>query len=84
MRPGPRVIRWPLISMVADRWGAQGLDELLDPDAGGVLQVTGHSQGGEHDGQVRLDRVALMVEDGPGAQVDLVMRNDCSTRHRSW
>jgi hypothetical protein len=44
--------------------GAQGLDELLDGDAGGVLQVAGDGQGGEHDGQVGLDRVTLMVEHG--------------------
>jgi len=35
------------------------------------LEVAGHGQGGEHDGQVRLDRVALVVEHGPGPQVGL-------------
>ena len=33
--------------------------------------MAGHGQGGEHDGQVRLDRIVVMAEHGPGAQVGL-------------
>jgi len=49
--------------------GAQRVDELLVGDAGGVLEVTADREGGEHDGQVRFDGIALIVKDGPGAQI---------------
>jgi hypothetical protein len=35
------------------------------------LEVTGHGQGGEHDGQVGFDRVVGVMEDRPGFQVGL-------------
>ena len=45
----------------------QGSDELLDGDAGLVLEVAADRERGEHDGQVRLDGVTLAVEDWTGA-----------------
>ena len=45
---------------------SQGLDDLLDAHAGRVLQVAGDGQGGEHDGQVGLDRVAGVVRTSAG------------------
>ena len=50
---------------------ACGLDELLDGPAGGVLDDAGHGQGGEHDGQVRVDGLAGAVIDRPGGEVGL-------------
>jgi hypothetical protein len=47
---------------------SQGVDDLLDAHPGGVLQVAGDGQRGEHDGQVGLDRVAGVVEDRAGAR----------------
>ena len=46
-------------------------DESLDAHPGGLLQVAGDGQGGHHDGQVGLDRVAGAVEDRAGSQVVL-------------
>ena len=46
---------------------AGGPDELLDRPAGAVLDESGDREGGKHDGQVRLDRVAGVVEHRPGA-----------------
>jgi len=43
---------------------AGGLDELADGPAGLVLDPPADRQGGEDDGQVRLDRVAQVVVDG--------------------
>jgi hypothetical protein len=40
---------------------AGGLDELADGPAGLVLDPAADRQGGEDDGQVRLDRVAQVV-----------------------
>jgi hypothetical protein len=36
-------------------------DQLLDRDPGLLLEVAGDGEGGEHDGEVRFDRVALVV-----------------------
>src|SRR6185312_3555718 len=33
-------------------------DDVADGQAGAILRLAGDGQGGEHDGQVRLDRVA--------------------------
>ncbi len=46
--------------------GSEGLDELLDGHAGAVLEVAGHGQCGEDDGEVGLDGVPLSVEHGSG------------------
>jgi hypothetical protein len=61
---------------VVDRDGrraqrAELADHVADGQAGAVLGLAGDGQGGEHDGQVRLDRVALAGEHGPGGQVGL-------------
>ncbi|GHG45529.1 hypothetical protein GCM10012320_11450 [Sinomonas cellulolyticus] len=64
--------------------GPQGADELLDRDAGGVLKMAGDRGGGEHDGEVGLDGLALVVKDRPGFRSDLVMRKEASTCQRSW
>ena len=46
---------------------SQGVDDLLDAHPGGVLQLAGDAQRGEHDGQVGFDRVAGVVEDRAGS-----------------
>jgi hypothetical protein len=38
---------------------AQAGDELLDGPVGALLEPVGDGEGGEHDGEVGLDRVAL-------------------------
>jgi hypothetical protein len=48
---------------------AGGADELADRPAGTVLDPAGHGQGGEHDREVRVDRLTLVVVDRPGLQV---------------
>src|ERR1700729_1530457 len=50
---------------------AELADHVTDGQAGAVLGLAGDGQGGEHDGQVRLDRVAGADEHGPGRQVSL-------------
>jgi hypothetical protein len=37
---------------------------VLDADAAGVLQMAADGKGGEYDGQVSLDRLAFVVENG--------------------
>jgi hypothetical protein len=44
---------------------------FLDRGVGGVLEVAGDREGGEHHGQVGLDRLPLVVEDRPRTQVGL-------------
>ena len=51
--------------------GLEGTDDALDADPGGVLEVPGYGQGGHDHGQVRLDGVTGVVEDGAGSQVVL-------------
>jgi len=48
---------------------AGGADELPDRPAGAVLDPGADGEGGEHDRQVGLDRVALAVVNRPGLQV---------------
>jgi RHS repeat-associated protein len=48
---------------------AGGTDELLDRPAGPVFDPAADGEGGEHDGQVGLDRFALTVVDRAGLQV---------------
>jgi hypothetical protein len=60
----------PLTAIVAER-SAELADHVADGQAGAVLGLAGDGQGGEHDGQVRFDRVALADEHGPGRQVGL-------------
>ena len=49
----------------------EGTDDAFDADPGGVLEVSGDGQGGHDHGQVRLDGIALVVEDRSGSQVVL-------------
>ena len=51
--------------------GPEGTDDAFDADPGGLLEVPGDGQGGHHHGQVRLDGIAGVVEDGSGSQVVL-------------
>ena len=51
--------------------GFEGADDAFDADPGGVLEVAGYGQGGHHHGQVSLDGIASVVEDGAGSQVVL-------------
>ena len=51
--------------------GLEGTDNAFDADPGGLLEVPGDGQGGHDHGQVRLDGIALVVEDGAGSQVVL-------------
>ena len=51
--------------------GLEGADDALDADPGGLLEVPGDGQGGHDHGQVRLDGIAGVVEDGAGSQVVL-------------
>src|SRR3954447_10807372 len=50
---------------------AGGADELLDRPAGPVLDPAADREGGEHDAQVGVDGLALVVVDRPGLQVML-------------
>ena len=51
--------------------GSESADEFADADSGDVLEVAGDGESGEHDREVHLDRVILMVKHRPGAQVGL-------------
>ena len=51
--------------------GLEGADDAFDADPGGLLEVPGDGQGGHDHGQVRLDGVMGVVEDGAGSQVVL-------------
>jgi hypothetical protein len=55
------------ISMVRQRRG--GADESSDGPASAVFDPAADREGGEHDGQMRVDRVALVVVDRSGLQV---------------
>jgi len=46
---------------------AQAGDELLDRPVGAPLEPAGDGEGGEDDGEVGLDRVAVVVVDRPRA-----------------
>ena len=50
---------------------AGGADELPDRPARPGFDSAADREGGEHDGQVGVDGVALVVVDGPGLQVVL-------------
>ena len=50
---------------------AGGLDEFPDGPAGLCLDPAADGKGGEHDGEVGFDGVALAVVDRPGLQVVL-------------
>ena len=47
---------------------------------GDLLEVPGDGQGGHDHGQVRLDGIALVVEDGAGSQVVLTHRRKTAPR----
>ena len=49
----------------------EGADDAFDADPGGLLEVAGYGQGGHDHGQVGLDGVSGVVEDGAGPQVVL-------------
>ena len=60
--------------------GFEGTDDAFDTDPGGVLKVTGYGQGGHHHGQVSLDGLSGVVEDGAGSQVVLAHRRKTTRR----
>ena len=60
----------PLTAIVAER-SAELADHVADGQAGAVLGLAGDGQGGEHDGQVRFDRIAGAVEHRPGLKIGL-------------
>src|SRR5262245_7073605 len=49
----------------------EGAKDSAQGEPGPVLYGAGYGQGGEHDGQVRLDHVAGAGEQGPGGEVGL-------------
>jgi hypothetical protein len=49
----------------------QDVHDAPDRDPGLGLQVAGDREGGEHDGQVRFDRVSGVVEHRSGSKVGL-------------
>ena len=51
--------------------GFKGADDAFDADPGGLLEVAGYGRGGHDHGQVGLDGVSGVVEDGAGWQVVL-------------
>jgi hypothetical protein len=58
---------------------AGGGDEAFDAPGGDVLDPAGCGRGGEHDGQVRFDRLAGVVEIGRAARSVSDIRKDFST-----
>ena len=65
--------------------GFEGADDAFDADPGGVLEVAGYGQGGHHHGQVSLDGVSGVVEDGAGWQVVLAHpQRTARACHGSW
>ena len=54
--------------------GLEGTDDAFDADPSDVLKIAGDGQGGHDHGQVRLDGIAGVVEDGAGSQVVLAHR----------
>ena len=46
--------------------GFEGADGAFDAGPGGLLEVSGHDQGGHDHGQMCLDGLTLVVEDGAG------------------
>ena len=57
---------------------AGGAHELPDRPAGGLFDPAADGRGGEHDGQVRFDGVALAVVDGRACRSCMDIRNDFS------
>jgi hypothetical protein len=62
---------------------AGGADELLDRPSGAVLDEPADREGGEHDRQVRLDRLAFVVVER-AARSCLDIRNECSIWNTRW
>ena len=63
----------------------EGADGALDADPGDVLEVAGYGQGGHDHGQVGLDGVSGVVEDGAGSQVVLAHRRRTARAcHSLW
>lgn len=58
---------WSARVTVTSWSGAQGLHELLNADPGALLQVARDGEGCEHDREVGLDRLPLVVEHRPCA-----------------
>jgi hypothetical protein len=63
---------------------AGGADECLDGPAGSGLDKPGDGEGGEDDGQVGVDGLALAVVDGPGPESCFDMRKLFSMFQSSW
>jgi hypothetical protein len=68
---GSRVISVPLIRTVADRTVRRVRTSLLIDTTVASWRCRLIEKGGEHHGQVRVNRVMLAVEDRAGAQVPL-------------
>ena len=63
----------------------EGTDDAFDADPSDLLKIAGDGQGGHDHGQVRLNSIALMVEDRPGSQVVLAHRRRTARAcHSSW
>ena len=60
--------------------GLEGTDDAFDADPGGLLEVAGDGQCGHDHGQVRLDSIALVAEDGAGWQVVVTHRRKTAPR----
>ena len=55
--------------------GSQGADEFADADPGGLLQVAGDGQGGEHDHEL-LDEWERLSKGPIGAIIDVALGSD--------
>ena len=51
--------------------GFEGAYDAFDAEPGGLLEMVGYGQGGHYHGQMSLDRVTGVVEDGACWQVVL-------------
>ena len=63
----------------------EGADDAFDADPDGLLEVAGYGQRGHDHGQVSLDGVSGVVEDGADPQVVLAHRRMTARAcHSSW
>ena len=74
---GAALMWWPLRLMVTSCRPRSSRTILAMADPGGLLEVAGYGQGGHHHGQVSLDGVSGVVEDGRALRSCLLIRKDC-------